>query len=249
MRIDTENENVRLDRFLKNNCKNNSLSEIFKAIRTGKVKVNGKKTRENYRLKLDDEIEINDLDFKEKQKKIANNNYKHLIFYENDDIMIVNKPAGIPMYKGTGNKQGLAEILNVDFSNRLDKKTSGLVIACKNKKSIRHITQLIRESKIIKEYIAITKNNAMYDLGDIFEIDKEIDGKKSKTIFELIEKTDKEYKFKVRLLTGRKHQIRIHLASINLAIIGDDKYGNYKKEDELKLKCVRLAFDGYDFRI
>lgn len=70
--IDENNENVRLDRFLKKNCKNNSLSEIFSAIRKGYVKVNSKKSKQDYRLKISDKIEINYLDFKIEEKNIIN---------------------------------------------------------------------------------------------------------------------------------------------------------------------------------
>lgn len=249
MIIDKENENVRLDRYIRNNCKENTLSEIFKAIRNGDIKVNGKKSKENYRLCLGDEVEVKNLKFMLQEKKYNSYN-KNMIFFENEDILIINKPSGIAMHKGTNNEKGLSELFNVDFANRLDKKTSGLVIACKNKRTTRYITELIRQHKIEKEYVAVCKkNDLIYNLGDIFEIDKDIDGKKSKTIFKVIGITNDTIKFRVKLITGRKHQIRIHLSSIGLYIIGDDKYGNYDKKDELKLKCVKLAFDNYIFEI
>ena len=249
MIIDKENENMRLDRYLRNNCKENTLSEIFKAIRNGKVKVNGKKSKENYRLCLNDEVQIQDLKFIIKEKKYREYD-KNMIFFENEDILIINKPSGIAIHKGTDNEKGLAELFNVDFANRLDKKTSGLVIACKNKRMTRHITDLIRNHKIEKEYIAICKKNKFkYSVGDKFDIDKEIDGKESKTMFEVIGIDKDTITFRVKLFTGRKHQIRIHLSSIGLPIIGDDKYGAYNKKDELKLKCVKLVFDDYIFEI
>lgn len=260
-KIDKDNVDVRLDRFLKKSCKNNGLSEIFSAIRKGKVRINGKKSKENYRLKLNDEIEIQDLDFKMKENKKIDYEYKNLIFYENDDILIINKPKGIAMHKGTDTKKGLAEMFNINFANRLDKKTSGLVIACKNPTSLRHITKLIRENKIIKKYKAISIDNGKYNIGDEFiienkllEINKKVivseKGKISKTKFKVIDIKNGKIYFDIELFTGRKHQIRVQLSNIGLAIIGDDKYSNkYKKADDLELECYYLEFDNNKYEI
>lgn len=261
MVIDKENENVRLDRFLKKNCKNNTLSEIFKAIRLGYVKINGKSKKENYRLKLNDIIEIQNLDFKLTEKKIKNiKENKKIIFFENDDYLIINKPKNIPMHKGTKNQIGLSEMFNISFANRLDKKTGGLVIGCKNNKSLRHITELIRERKIEKKYIAITKNNGKLKEGDVFTLKNNLkitenkvviskDGLYCESEFKVVKISDKTIKFEVKLLTGRKHQIRVQLANIGLPIIGDDKYGNYNKNDELQLVCKYISFENYVFEI
>lgn len=257
MVIDAENENVRLDRYLKNNCKSNSLSEIFKAIRCGHVKVNGKKSKGNYRLNIGDNLEIIGLNFDKKQKEIKKIDDK-LVFYEDENYLIIDKPKGVAMHKGSKNKKGLSEIYNLEFANRLDKKTSGLVIACKNKKTLRYVTSLIRENKVIKKYIAEVKNNGKYKVGDKFDIinklkvieDKVIvsnDGLYSESHFKVIEVNKDTIKLEVELITGRKHQIRVQLANIGLAIIGDDKYGDYKKEDELKLECFYIEFDKFRF--
>ncbi len=259
--IDKDNVDVRLDRFLKKSCKNNGLSEIFSAIRKGYVKINGKKSKENYRLKLNDEIIINNLDFKIKEKKIINYENKDMVFFENEDIIIINKPKGIAMHKGTDTKKGLAEMFNINFANRLDKKTSGLVIACKNDTSLRHITKLIRENKIIKKYKAISYDNGKFSIGDEFIIDKKLlethekvmvsdKGKMAKTKFKVVNIENGKIYFDIELLTGRKHQIRVHLSSIGLDIIGDDKYSKkYKKEDDLELECYYLEFENNKFEI
>ncbi|WP_067142120.1 pseudouridine synthase [Oceanivirga salmonicida] len=260
-KVDKDNVEVRLDRFLKKSCKNNGLSEIFSAIRKGEIRINGKKSKENYRLKLNDEIEIQDLDFKIKENKKINYEYKNLIFYENDDILIINKPKGMAMHKGTDTKKGIAEMFNMDFANRLDKKTSGLVIGCKNPVSLRHITKLIRENMIIKKYKAICLDNGKYNIGDEFIIENKLletdekvivskNGKESKTKFKVIDKKDKKIYFDIELFTGRKHQIRVHLSSIGLPIIGDDKYSSkYKKADKLELECYYLEFDNKKYEI
>ncbi|WP_068268651.1 RluA family pseudouridine synthase [Caviibacter abscessus] len=259
IKIDKEYENVRLDRYLRKHCKNNSLSEIFSAIRTAKIKVNDKKVSQDYRLKIDDELYITSLEFNliKKEKKEYNNKY---IVYEDENLLIINKPAGMPIHKGSGHSKGLAELYNINFANRLDRKTKGLVIGCKTPSMLRHVTQLIRENKVIKKYEAITKNNGKYAIGDVFHIknklyvgeDKVIisdKGKIAESIFKVIDIQKDKIIFEVQLISGRKHQIRVQLSSIGLSIIGDDKYGNYKPEDELMLKCKYLEFDKYKFEI
>lgn len=247
--IDKENENVRLDRFLKKRCKNNKLSEIFKAIRQGDVRVNNKKVKQDFRLNLNDEVSVNNLFYEEIKEKKLNREYANLIFFEDDKYLIINKPKGLAMHKGTGTKKGLAEIFNINFANRLDKKTSGLVIACKNQVSLRHITNLIREHKVKKIYEAICLNNNKYKLNEEFELKTEINGQKAISKYKVIHLTEKNITFRVELITGRKHQIRIQLANLGLAIVGDDKYGTYPKEAKLQLECKRIEFDEYKFEI
>lgn len=178
--IDSEMEGMRLDRYLRKNFKDEPLSRIFGAIRAGDVKVNGKKSKENYRLALNDTIVIKNLfseNFDNKKSFEKNNlkkiqiqksdleKYKKMIIFENEDFFIVNKSEKIPMHKGTGHKYGLAEVFkeifkneNINFANRLDFETSGLVIGCKNLKFLRYISQKIRDNEIQKKYFAIVHN-------------------------------------------------------------------------------------------
>jgi hypothetical protein len=173
-------EGMRLDRYLRKNFKDEPLSRIFGAIRAGDVKVNGKKSKENYRLALNDTIVIKNLfseNFDNKKSFEKNNlkkiqiqksdleKYKKMIIFENEDFFIVNKSEKIPMHKGTGHKYGLAEVFkeifkneNINFANRLDFETSGLVIGCKNLKFLRYISQKIRDNEIQKKYFAIVHN-------------------------------------------------------------------------------------------
>ena len=178
--VDSEMEGMRLDRYLRKNFKDEPLSRIFGAIRAGDVKVNGKKSKENYRLALNDTIVIKNL-FSENfdnRKSFEKNNlkkiqiqksdlekYKKMIIFENEDFFIVNKSEKIPMHKGTGHKYGLAEVFkeifkneNINFANKLDFETSGLVIGCKNLKFLRYISQKIRDNEIQKKYFAIVHN-------------------------------------------------------------------------------------------
>ena len=192
--VDSEMEGMRLDRYLRKNFKDEPLSRIFGAIRAGDVKVNGKKSKENYRLALNDTIVIKNLfsenfDNKKSFEKSDLEKYKKMIIFENEDFFIVNKSEKIPMHKGTGHKYGLAEVFkeifkneNINFANRLDFETSGLVIGCKNLKFLRYISQKIRNNEIQKKYFAIVHNIKNNIESKIFKIENYLTTTENKVI-------------------------------------------------------------------
>ncbi len=188
--VNSEMEGMRLDRYLRKSFKNEPLSRIFSAIRSGDVKINGKKSKENYRLLLDDKITIKNLSIgnikknekienKIKKLQISQNDlekYKKMVIFENEDFFIVNKAEKIPMHKGTGHKYGLSEVFkkiykseNINFANRIDFETSGLVIGCKTLKFLRYISEKIRENEVHKKYFAIVHNRKFKKKNEFLE--------------------------------------------------------------------------------
>ena len=298
--VNSEMEGMRLDRYLRKSLKNEPLSRIFGAIRSGDVKVNGKKTKENYRLLLNDKIIIKNLSMEniKKTKKTENKikkfqisqneleKYKKMVIFENEDFFIVNKAEKIPMHKGTGHKYGLSEVFkkiykneNINFANRIDFETSGLVIGCKTLKFLRYISEKIRENEVHKKYFAIVHNGEFKNKKD-FKIENYLttaenrvivsenpvsrESKKSityfkytnidklknqKKILDLLGKNKNILLLDIELITGRKHQIRAQLADKELFIVGDKKYGIKDRSDRFFLCCYFLSFDEYKFSI
>ena len=297
--VDAEYENSRIDRLLKKICKNETLSNIFRALKKGDVRVNGSKIKENYRLALGDVVTIKYLKFQEdvltgtlkESKKVYedeydNYYYKSLIIFENEDFFIVNKPPQMPMHKGTGHKFGLSEIYkqiynnsNVNFANRLDNDTSGLVIGCKNLKFLRYMTEKIRNNEIKKKYVAIvhgdikdsyikmenylkvTEKNVIVSDEELKESKKCISIVRKRNLrqehleklmlFEEFEKMQNERitTLEIELMTGRKHQIRAQLAHRKNPIVGDKKYGKKDTAKRLCLACYKVEFDDFTFVI
>mgnify|MGYP000414402884 FL=1 len=297
--VDAEYENSRIDRLLKKICKDETLSNIFRALKKGDVRVNGAKIKENYRLALGDVVTIKYLKFQEdvltgtlkESKKVYedeydNYYYKSLIIFENEDFFIVNKPPQMPMHKGTGHKFGLSEIYkqiynnsNVNFANRLDNDTSGLVIGCKNLKVLRYMTEKIRNNEIKKKYVAIvhgdikdsyikmenylkvTEKNVIVSDEELKESKKCISIVRKRNLrqehleklmlFEEFEKMQNERitTLEIELMTGRKHQIRAQLAHRKNPIVGDKKYGKKDTAKRLCLACYKVEFDNFTFVI
>lgn len=297
--VDAEYENSRIDRLLKKICKNETLSNIFRALKKGDVRVNGAKIKENYRLVLGDTVTIKYLKFQEdvltgalkESKKVYDDEYdnyyyKSLIIFENEDFFIVNKPPQMPMHKGTGHKFGLSEIYkqiynnsNVNFANRLDNDTSGLVIGCKNLKFLRYMTEKIRNNEIKKKYVAIVhgdikdsyikmENYLKVTEKNVIVSDEEL--KESKKCISIVRKRNlrqehleklmllEEFEkmqnerittLEIELMTGRKHQIRAQLAHRKNPIVGDKKYGKKDVAKRLCLACYKVEFDNFTFVI
>ena len=298
--VNSEMEGMRLDRYLRKSFKNEPLSRIFSAIRSGDVKINGKKSKENYRLLLNDKVIIKNLSIgnikknekaenKIKKLQISQNElekYKKMVIFENEDFFIVNKAEKIPMHKGTGHKYGLSEVFkkiykseNINFANRIDFETSGLVIGCKTLKFLRYISEKIRKNEVHKKYFAIVHNGEFKNKKD-FKIENYLttaenrvivsenpvsrESKKSityfkytnidklknqKKILDLLGKNKNISLLNIELITGRKHQIRAQLADKGLFIVGDKKYGIKDGSDRFFLCCYFLSFDEYKFSI
>ena len=288
--VDSETEGMRIDRYLKKTFKHEPLSKIFQALRKGDVKVGGKKVKENYRLSLNERISVKYLksetvsnenkNFKKNkiEKKVLDK-YKKCVIFENEDFFIVNKEGNIPMHKGTGHKYGLSEIFkeiynseNINFANRLDYETSGLVIGCKTLKFLRYISEKIRNNEVRKKYIAVVhgiieeeeftiENYLLVEENGVSVTENETEGKKSITEFRCIgRKKSREINVEnsgnvgktaldINLVTGRKHQIRAQISDYGYPIVGDRKYGKNDKSDILYLCCYYVAFDEYEYEI
>lgn len=248
MIVTEENYYSRLDKFLRKKLSNLPLSAIYKLIRTGKIKVNGKKVKDpSYKIEIGDEITIEE-DISKYNREINNKvvpiKMNLDIVYEDNDILIINKPAGIPIHPGKGTHiatlieglmyYGQEKNFTPHLVHRLDKHTSGILIIAKNTQSARELGDIIASRSIKKEYIALCKGN----LSNKGKIDIPLENKQALTTFT----TQKVYKthlgefslLNVNIKTGRKHQIRKHLSLINHPIIGDDVYGDKKLNREFK---------------
>lgn len=248
----------RLDRYLSKLMPLAKKTEIQKWIRIKTIKVNGKKQDSNYRLIENDIVVIYLSDLlleKYMQEKIILSDTTDLdIVYEDDNILIVNKPEGLLVhpnkeeYKNTLSskvqyylKHLCTKTFTVSSVNRLDKNTSGLVLFCKNYDSLKYYNELMKEKKIKKKYISIVEGRLLNEKviegyllkneekNKVYFSKYELENSKYiKTIVKPIEMKKEFTKVEIELVTGRTHQIRVSLKSIGFPIIGDIKYGGKK---------------------
>ena len=274
--IDEDYESVRVDRFLRKHLKNINLSEIYKMLRKGKIKVNNKKISQDYRLVLGDIVFIFlSESFKEENEEkfielnqVRKEKLKQMIVFENDNLFVINKLLGDVVHKGSGHNISLLEEFrsyysnnNINFVNRIDRLTSGLVIGAKNIKTAREIAKEIQQGNIIKKYFIlvngkIEKDNFIlenYLKKDeekviVSDIEKE-DYKKSITHYKRINGNDDYTLLEAELKTGRTHQLRAQLSHIGHTIVGDTKYGKNIKEETMYLFSYYLKIDLYDLEL
>lgn len=252
--IDSSFHEVRLDRFLRKKYENTPLTEIFKGIRTGKIKVNGKKSKENYRLKEGDVVKVLLTGGETEVKsfmKISPKDMESLkkgIVYEDDKVVIFNKEADMVMHKGSGHEYGLSELFKsyyktdeFNFVNRIDKSTSGLVIGAKNLTVTRELAEEVREGNTEKKYYILVdgivskdkftlKTYLKKEETKVVELDSYEEGaKESISYFKVLRRGKKKTILEAKLETGRTHQLRVQLSSLGHPIVGDGKYGKAGK--------------------
>ena len=245
--VDTTCNKMRLDRYLRNKLGNIPQSLIEKNLRSGKIKLNKKKTKSSIKVNTNDRIDLYNFNFQEKiiQKKIKFNPTNQiikanedLIIDDNENFIVLNKNSGISVQGGTKSKKNLIDIFSKSeiFKNtkpysvhRLDKDTSGVFIMAKNRETAQLLTSLFRLRKVHKTYLAVCHGEIEEDSGewndDLVRYDN---GKKiiekAKTIFKVIDKNSNSSLVEMKPITGRKHQLRKQLFNIGHSIYGDKKY-------------------------
>ncbi len=260
--VDETSENMRLDRWIRNNIGNLPQGFIEKNLRNGKIKLNNKKIKSSYKIKKNDQINLFNFNFKESIKHKKNKFHpskdviksnEDLIIDDNEDFIVLNKKAGISVQGGTKSKKNLVDIFAKSkiFQNtkpfsvhRLDKDTSGVFIMAKHHKSAQLLTSLFRLRKVYKTYLGICHGELTNNSGEWkndlvrYEKDKKI-VEKSKTIYKVLDKNSICTLVEMKPITGRKHQLRKQLYAVGNPIYGDKKY-NLKSNQKATSKNLML---------
>ncbi|MBQ7764801.1 RluA family pseudouridine synthase [bacterium] len=268
--IDENNEGERLDLFLSELIPNISRSKIQASIKDGKAQVNSKKTKSSYILKGADIVCFELL--QEESQKIQPEKIALNIVWEDENMAVVNKPSGMLTHPTTIEKTGTLvnallyhygenlSTLNGEMRrgivHRLDRNTSGLIMIAKNDKTHEFLVNEMREKRFSKKYLAITRGVIEKDE---FEINSPIgrhltqphkqsireDGKESLTLVKVLNRFQDATLVELTLITGRTHQIRVHLSSIGHPVYNDTLYGFGKikiKTEEQVLQSYKLEF-------
>jgi 23S rRNA pseudouridine955/2504/2580 synthase len=248
--IDENISGQRLDNFLLNQLKGVPKSKVYSIIRKGEIRINSKRKKPSYKLVSGDEVRVPPIKTSRKENQFVPTNIISLlrdaIVKENDDYIVLNKPEGIASHGGSGISIGVIETIrnfgksyrDAKLVHRLDKDTSGCQIIAKNNKFLRNLNKLISARKVKKTYQAIVHGNWNHKDG-IYEINIEKNilmgkerivsisegGKIAKTFFKVIESSKHFSLIQCELITGRTHQLRVHLSELGFPIVGDKKYG------------------------
>ena len=242
--VPIELANQRLDKAASEIFKDFSRTQIKKWVQEGRILVNGDLSKPRETVHENDEIELNPIQEKKVSWEPQEINFE--VQHETADFIIVNKPAGLVMHPGSGCFDGTLanglikrypELENIPRSgivHRLDKDTSGILLVARNDSFRHHFINEMQERRVTKKYIAVVSGSTLgsFEIDDSIGRDKinrtkmsiRTDGKEALTFVKLIEKIGNYSILDVRIETGRTHQIRVHLASKKLPIIGDKTY-------------------------
>ena len=268
--VEIDFHNTRFDRWFKNKVLDIPQGLIEKIIRKNLAKVNGKKTKSSYRVQELDIIEIFNVEKIKKTEKnlitqyIPSNTerkkYDDFIIEDNENFIVINKPAGIAVQSGTKSFKNIVDTLRKTkyfedtkpfIVHRLDKETSGILIVAKTREYAQLFTSLFRIRKIHKIYIAVVYGQVSKEL-KILEVDLTLYEKERKivqkaTSYIKVLKSNSEYSLlELKPITGRKHQLRKQLYNIGSSIIGDDKY--YVKRGKDFIKSKNLMLHAYEIK-
>ncbi|HLW04168.1 MAG TPA: RluA family pseudouridine synthase [Azoarcus sp.] len=262
--IDDGSAGQRIDNYLLRMCKGVPKSHIYRILRSGEVRVNGGRIGPTYRLKEGDEVRIPPLRVAQKTSAGAVPVGTPLpVVYEDDAIVVIDKPAGRAVHGGSGISYGVIEQLRVqrpdarmlELAHRLDRETSGLLIISKKRSALRVLHDMQRSSAIEKHYFALVAGKWRNPLQHVkFPLYKYLaadgerrvrvaeEGKPAHSVVRLVERRGEFSLVDVELKTGRTHQIRVHLSHLGFPLAGDDKYGDFALNKRLAGAGLKRMF-------
>jgi len=270
--VEQDYQNSRFDKWFKAKIIDLPQSLVEKIIRLNKVKVNRKRVKSSYRVEPGDIVEVYDISKFKVNNKIKVSKYKpsrkevniydDYIIENNENFIVINKPAGIAVQSGTKSFKNIIDVLKNTkyFENhkpyivhRLDKETSGVLIVAKTREYAQLFTSLFRIRKMHKTYVAFTygkisksKDTLKDDLVS-YDNNKKIIQKAISHLKVLRSSNDYSY-VELNPITGRKHQLRKQLYNIGNPIVGDDKYFINRKVNKKKIKSKNLMLHAYKIK-
>jgi len=274
--VGIDDVNRRLDSFLSDQYRDISRSYVQKLIKEERILVNSKLEKASYKIRLDDRIEV-DMP-QPKSLEIQAQDIPIDIVYEDEHLMVVNKPQGMVVHPAPGNPDGtlvnaiinhcgdrlssINGVIRPGIVHRIDKNTSGLLVIAKDNRTHQGLSEQFKVHSITREYEMVVVGNVGWDTktvdGPIGRNPRDRmkmaivrdGGKRAITHFTRLENYDGFAHIKARLETGRTHQIRVHISSLSRPILGDNLYGfKVKKFPKLQGQCLHARVLGFDHPI
>src|SRR5512138_1575963 len=256
--VGEESAAQRIDNFLLRRLKGVPKSHVYRVLRSGQVRVNSGRVGPDYRLKQGDRIRVPPV--RVSQKGPVAKPAEFPVVHEDASILVVDKPAGVAVHGGSGVSFGVIESLRaarpkaklLELAHRLDRDTSGLLIVAKKRSALVELHRMLREGEVEKVYTTVVKGSPSEPAFEISEplhkyvtdsgerrVSVREGGRRALTKVKVLKVGTGFSVLEVRLLTGRTHQIRVHLSHAGHPVLGDDKYGDFTLNRELAKRGVK----------
>ncbi|RKP52034.1 RluA family pseudouridine synthase [Trinickia fusca] len=266
IQVDDGAAGQRIDNFLLRVCKGVPKSHIYRILRSGEVRVNKGRVDAKYRLVTGDVVRVPPIRIAQGaaddvQPPVPAAHFE--VLYEDDALIVINKPAGVAVHGGSGVAFGVIEQMRearplgkfLELVHRLDRETSGILLLAKKRAALVGLHEQIRDNRMDKRYYACVHGEWSSDWGRRRAVKEPLrkyltpegerrvcvqpDGQPSHTVFNLVERWPGYALLEAELKTGRTHQIRVHLAHLGLPIVGDAKYGDFALNKALARASAR----------
>ena len=248
----------RIDNFLLKRLRGVPKSHVYRVLRSGEVRVNSGRVGPDYRLRIGDRVRVPPVRMSTSVKAAKPAEFP--VVFEDAALLVIDKPAGVAVHGGSGVSFGVIESLRaarpqlkaLELAHRLDRDTSGLLILCKKRSALTAMHEQLREGRVEKVYTAIVKGAPAETAFEVSEplhkyvtgagerrVSVREGGMAARTQVRVRKRGTQSSLLEVRLLTGRTHQIRVHLAHAGHPILGDDKYGDFALNRDLQRQGVK----------
>lgn len=269
LEVGDDSAGQRIDNFLLKICKGVPKSHIYRILRSGEVRVNKGRIGADYRLQLGDQVRVPPVRVAQREQSgpAAAPAREFPAVFEDEAVLVIDKPAGVAVHGGSGVSFGVIEQLRrarpqakfLELAHRLDRETSGLLIVGKKRAALVRLQDDFREGNMGKRYFALVKGRWLNQTQHIRQplykyliengerrVRVDPEGKAAHSIVRLVKRwqTGQGYfsLVEVELKTGRTHQIRVHLTNAGFPLLGDDKYGDFSLNKELQRLGLKRMF-------
>jgi 23S rRNA pseudouridine955/2504/2580 synthase len=266
--IDEASAGQRIDNFLAKILKGVPKSHIYRILRSGEVRVNSKRVEASHKLALEDVVRVPPVRMAAMQsddvpKAPVTAKFEQAIIFEDEAMLVIDKPAGFAVHGGSGVSRGVIEQLRLErphakfleLVHRLDRETSGVLMLAKKRSALVALHEAMRRDQMDKRYVMLVhgvwkekKRRVVLNLHKHVSANGERrvsvqeDGQESETIFHLRKNLGDFSLLEAQLITGRTHQLRVQLAHLGFPIAGDDKYGDFALNKALQKRGLKRMF-------
>ena len=263
LEVGEESAAQRIDNFLIRHLKGVPKSHVYRVLRSGEVRVNSGRVKPEYRLRAGDRVRLPPMRLASKEAAPAPRPAEFPIVHEDSALIVIDKPAGVAVHGGSGVSFGVIESLRaarpqakfLELAHRLDRDTSGLLMLAKKRSALVELHRMLRTGEVEKVYTAVTAGHWRGKERELREalhkyvtpagerrVSVREDGKTAVTRVRPLRSGEDFSLLEVQLLTGRTHQIRVHLAHAGHPILGDGKYGDFALNKRLAKQGVQRLF-------